>query len=137
MCGIAGIFNRGDSPIQADRLLRMRDDQTHRGPDDLGLHTSDHIGLAFNRLAIIDLSPAANQPMGTADGAARIVFNGEIYNYRELRSDLESRGRRFLTRSDTEVILQGYQQWGIDVLTRLNGMFAMALWDAPRETLYL
>ncbi|HEV8700163.1 MAG TPA: asparagine synthase (glutamine-hydrolyzing) [Candidatus Polarisedimenticolia bacterium] len=137
MCGIAGIFSRGDSPIQVNRLLRMRDDQAHRGPDDQGLHTSPHIGLAFNRLAIIDLSPTANQPMGPEDGSARIVFNGEIYNYRELRSDLESQGRRFLTQSDTEVILQGYMHWGIDVVRRLNGMFAIALWDAPRQTLYL
>lgn len=137
MCGIAGIYSRGDGDVSPQRLLAMRDDQTHRGPDAAGLSIGPHIGLAFNRLAIIDLSPAANQPMGTADGAARIVFNGEIYNYRELRSELESLGRRFHTRSDTEVVLQGYQHWGIDVVRRLNGMFAIALWDAPRETLYL
>ena len=137
MCGIAGIFSRGDTPIQVDRLLRMRDEQAHRGPDDQGLHTSAHIGLAFNRLAIIDLSSLANQPMGLEDGAAWIVFNGEIYNYRELRRELESQGRVFRTQSDTEVILRGYLQWGIDVIRRLNGMFAIALWDARQETLYL
>src|SRR5207249_9235353 len=137
MCGIAGIFSRGDVAPSTDRLLAMREDQTHRGPDAAGLYTGPHIGLAFNRLAIIDLSPLANQPMATEDGAARIVFNGEIYNYRELRRELEGQGRRFRTRSDTEVILQGYLEWGIDVVRRLNGMFAFGLWDAARETLCL
>jgi asparagine synthetase B (glutamine-hydrolysing) len=115
----------------------MRDDQVHRGPDAAGLHTGPHVGLAFNRLAIIDLSPAANQPMEVDAGAAHIVFNGEIYNYRELRRELEDKGLRFRTQSDTEVILQRYVQWGIDVVRRLNGMFAFALWDPRRETLYL
>ena len=94
----------------------MRDDQVHRGPDATGLHTGPHIGLAFNRLAIIDLSPAANQPMDVDGGVAHIVFNGEIYNYRELRRELEEKGRRFRTQSDTVVILRGYVQWGIDVV---------------------
>jgi asparagine synthase (glutamine-hydrolysing) len=137
MCGIAGIYARGDGSISVDRLLTMRGEQTHRGPDAEGLHTGPHIGLAFNRLAIIDLSPLANQPMSTADGATRIVFNGEIYNYRELRKELEGKGRSFRTHSDTEVLLEGYAEWGIDVVPRLNGMFAFALWDAPHETLHL
>ncbi|HEU4402936.1 MAG TPA: asparagine synthetase B, partial [Candidatus Polarisedimenticolia bacterium] len=107
MCGIAGIYRRGDSPLPEERLRAMRDDQTHRGPDSNGLHLGPHIGLAFNRLAIIDLSPAANQPMATDDGNTWIVFNGEIYNFHEVRSVLEAKGRRFRTRSDTEVILQG------------------------------
>src|SRR5882724_5488789 len=115
----------------------MREDQRHRGPDAVGLHAGPHIGLVFNRLAIIDLSPEANQPMVSEDGVVWIVFNGEIYNFRELRRELESRGRRFRTQSDTEVILQGYAQWGIDVVPRLNGMFAFALWDARIETLHL
>src|SRR6058998_3428707 len=118
MCGISGIYRRGDAPIEEARLLAMRDDQTHRGPDDVGLRTGRHIGLAFNRLAIIDLSPAANQPMASEDGTVSIVFNGEIYNFQEVRRDLEGRGRRFRTRSDTEVILQAYQQWGIDAIRR-------------------
>src|SRR2546426_1900158 len=137
MCGIAGIYARGDVPVPEDRLLAMREDQTHRGPDAEGLHIGPHIGLAFNRLAVIDLSPLANQPMKTDDGTARIVFNGEIYNYRELRRELEGKGRQFRTQSDTEVILQGYLQWGIEVVRRLNGMFAFGLWDAERETLHL
>ncbi|OLD63223.1 MAG: asparagine synthase (glutamine-hydrolyzing), partial [Acidobacteria bacterium 13_1_40CM_2_68_5] len=115
----------------------MRDDQVHRGPEAVGERTGPHIGLAFNRLAIIDLSPQANQPMASEDDTVWIVFNGEIYNFRQVRRDLQSRGYRFRTQGDTEVILQGYRQWGIDVATRLNGMFAFALWDASKETLYL
>jgi len=115
----------------------MRDDQVHRGPEAVGLRTGPHIGLAFNRLAIIDLSPQANQPMASEDGAVWIIFNGEIYNFRQVRQDLQARGCRFRTQSDTEVILQGYGQWGIDVTSRLNGMFAFALWDGPKETLHL
>ncbi len=137
MCGIAGIYRRGDRPIEEPRLVAMRDDQTHRGPDAVGLHVGPHIGLASNRLAIIDPSPAANQPMSTEDGEVWVVFNGEVYNFQDLRKDLEAKGRRFQTRSDTEVILQGYQQWGLDVIPRLNGMFALALWDAPRQVLHL
>jgi asparagine synthase (glutamine-hydrolysing) len=137
MCGIAGIYARGDAPIALQRLLAMRDDQVHRGPEAVGLRTGPHIGLAFNRLAIIDLSPEANQPMVSEDDGTWIVFNGEIYNFRNLREDLETRGYRFRTQADTEVILQGYRMWGVDVVNRLNGMFAFALWDAPKETLYL
>src|SRR5881296_65358 len=137
MCGIAGIFSRGDVPVPLRRLLAMRDDQVHRGPEAVGERTGPHIGLAFNRLAIIDLSPQANQPMASEDDTVWIVFNGEIYNFREVRQDLQSRGHRFRTQGDTEVILQGYRQWGIDVATRLNGMFAFALWDVSKETLYL
>ncbi len=137
MCGIAGIFLRGDAPIDRARLLAMRDDQVHRGPDAVGLRIGEHIGLAFNRLAILDLSPAANQPMCSEDDSVWIVFNGEIYNFPDLRRDLESHGRRFRTRSDTEVILQGFEQWGLDVIPRLNGMFALGIWDARRERLHL
>ena len=137
MCGIAGIFSRGDVPVPLRRLLAMRDDQVHRGPEAVGERCGPHIGLAFNRLAIIDLSAQANQPMASEDDTVWIVFNGEIYNLRQVRRDLQSRGYRFRTQGDTEVILQGYRQWGIDVATRLNGMFAFALWDASKETLYL
>src|SRR2546422_886417 len=115
MCGIAGIYRRGEAPIPEARLLAMRGDQIHRGPDAVGLYTGPHIGLTFNRLAIIDLSPAANQPMGARDGTVWIVFNGEIYNFQDLRRELEARGRKFRTLSDTEVILEGYLTWGLDV----------------------
>src|SRR5260221_5259822 len=137
MCGIAGIFLRGDAAIEQRRLLAMRDDQVHRGPDAVGLRIGVHIGLAFNRLASLDLSPAANQPMCSEDDSVWIVFNGEIYNFLDLRKELESKGRKFRTRSDTEVILQGFEQWGLDVIPRLNGMFAMGIWDGRRERLHL
>jgi asparagine synthase (glutamine-hydrolysing) len=137
MCGISGIFRRGDGAVPESRLLAMRADQAHRGPDDVGLHVGPHIGLAFNRLAVIDLSPAAGQPMAAEGGRVRVVFNGEIYNFQDLRRELESKGRTFRTRSDTEVILQGYLEWGTAVIGRLNGMFAMAIWDSDRETLHL
>ena len=123
--------------MSESRLLAMRNDQVHRGPDDAGLHIGPHIGLAFNRLAVIDLSPAAGQPMSDRGGRVFIVFNGEIYNFQDLRCELEAKGRTFRTRSDTEVILQGYLEWGIEVIRRLNGMFGLALWDRDQETLYL
>ncbi|HKQ97657.1 MAG TPA: asparagine synthase (glutamine-hydrolyzing), partial [Candidatus Polarisedimenticolia bacterium] len=137
MCGIAGIFRRGGAPIEAERLVAMRDDQRHRGPDAEGLHVVPHAGLAFNRLAIIDLSPAANQPMVLPDDGLAIVFNGEIYNFREVRAQLEAEGHAFTTKSDTEVILRGYRAWGLDVVPRLDGMFAMAIWDPGRRTMHL
>src|SRR5262245_42696509 len=137
MCGISGIYQRGNGPVPESRLLAMRSDMTHRGPDAVGLHVGPHVGLAFNRLAVIDLSPAANQPMATDDERVWIVFNGEIYNFLDLRAELESKGRRFRTHSDTEVILQGYLEWGLAVVGRLNGMFAMALWDGRVERLHL
>src|SRR5262245_60945039 len=111
MCGIAGIYSRGDGPVSPDRLLAMRSDQVHRGPDAVGLRTGPQIGMAFNRLAIIDLSPQANQPMVSPDGVVWIVFNGEIYNFRDIRSELEHKGRSFRTQSDTEVLLEAYRQW--------------------------
>jgi asparagine synthase (glutamine-hydrolysing) len=137
MCGISGLFCRGEAPVSESRLLAMRADQVHRGPDDAGMHVGPHIGLAFNRLAVIDLSPAAGQPMAAEGGRVWIVFNGEIYNFQDLRRELESKGRTFRTRSDTEVILQGYLEWGTDIVGRMNGMFALALWDADREALHL
>jgi asparagine synthase (glutamine-hydrolysing) len=137
MCGIAGIYSRGDGPIDESRLRAMQADLIHRGPDAAGLRVGPHIGLAFRRLAIIDLSSSANQPMASDEGDVWVIFNGEIYNFREVRSELERLGRRFRTRSDTEVIVQGYQEWGIEVFQKLNGMFAVGLWDGSREELFL
>jgi asparagine synthase (glutamine-hydrolysing) len=137
MCGIAGIYSRSDQPIPAPRLLAMRDEQSHRGPDASGLHVAARIGLASNRLAILDLTEAANQPMLSDDRSIALVFNGEIYNFQDVRRDLEAKDRRFRTRGDTEVILRGYEEWGAEVFSRLNGMFAVALWDGPRERLLL
>jgi asparagine synthase (glutamine-hydrolysing) len=140
MCGIAGVVGyRADGRTDEAELLALRDAQTHRGPDDAGLWLSEdgRVGLGHRRLSIIDLSPAGHQPMASADGRLRIVFNGEIYNFRELRRELEARGQRFRSSSDTEVVLLGYREWGLGVLERLRGMFAFALWDAAERALLL
>lgn len=136
MCGIVG-YASADRPLSGADLLRMRDTLRHRGPDDEGIWRSreGRVGLGHRRLAIIDLSPAGRQPMSDASGRLQIVFNGEIYNYRELRQELERSGRRFRTASDTEVILESYLEWGDACLTHLNGMFAFALYDASERRL--
>jgi asparagine synthase (glutamine-hydrolysing) len=132
MCGIAGVVG---APSQAvlDAMLTALD---HRGPDDRGVSMSDGVGLGMTRLAIIDLV-TGRQPMTSDDGAATIVFNGEIYNFRALRADLEAHGHRFRTRSDTEVILRAWQADGEACVDRLRGMFAFAIWDAKRQVLFL
>lgn len=138
MCGIVGIVS--NTP-QAQRawLAIGRDAMTHRGPDDAGEWWSDdgRVGLAQRRLAIIDLSPAGHQPMHDSSGALSIVFNGEIYNFTELREQLISLGHGFKSHSDTEVILVAYLQWGTACLARLNGMFAFALYDARQQSVFL
>jgi len=137
MCGIAGIFHCGTiKPVDPARVGRMCDALVHRGPDGAGVWTAPGVGLGHRRLAIIDLA-GSPQPMHSADGRAVIVFNGEIYNYRELRRELEGRGAAFRTDGDTEVILAAWQQWGTQCLSRLNGMFAFALYDAGDRTLFL
>jgi asparagine synthase (glutamine-hydrolysing) len=138
MCGIVGIAS--SSPV-ANRawLVAGRDALAHRGPDDVGEWWSadGRVGLAHRRLAIIDLSPAGHQPMHDAAGTLTIVFNGEIYNFLDLRRELEAKGAVFTSHSDTEVILAAYREWGVECLQRLNGMFALALHDAERRTLLL
>ena len=109
----------------------------HRGPDDAGIRCDGQIGLAHRRLSIIDLSPAGHQPMSNEDGTIWIVFNGEIYNFQSLRPGLLSRGHRFRSNSDTEVILHLYEEHGTDCLRFLRGMFAFAIWDGPRRQLFL
>src|SRR5581483_5112570 len=137
MCGIAGIVDFR-SPVDAAVLDTMNQRLAHRGPDDAGtwIDGGRRVGLATRRLAIIDLSAAGHQPMASADGAQHITFNGEIYNYLELRTELQARGHMFRTGSDTEVILNAYREWGVDCLTHFNGMFAFAIWDAARSTLF-
>ena len=132
MCGLVAIISPG-VPIRADLLGTMRDRLVHRGPDNGSswLRSNQRIGLAHRRLSIIDPSHAADQPMVSKDGAQRIIFNGEIYNYLELRAELEHLGVQFRTRSDTEVLLAALCEWGDAALLRLNGMFAFALWDEP------
>jgi asparagine synthase (glutamine-hydrolysing) len=138
MCGIAGRVNfaSGASPSAAS-VRAMCDLLAHRGPDGSGVVVRGVAGLGHRRLAIIDLSDAGRQPMSTEDGAIWVTFNGEIYNFRELRGRLSSLGHRFHTQTDTEVILAAYRQYGLDFLQHLNGMFAFALWDEPARTLVL
>ena len=133
MCGIAGIV--GGAPMRPT-LESMLTTLEHRGPDDRGVHLGDGVALGMTRLAIIDLV-TGRQPMTSEDGAATIVFNGEIYNFRALRAELEARGRRFRTQSDTEVILHAWAVDGEACVERLRGMFALAIWDARRRTLFL
>ncbi len=137
MCGIAGILNLDGAPVSPVVLKRMTDLIAHRGPDAEGHYVDRGLGLGHRRLAILDLSPAGRQPMATPDGRYVISFNGEIYNYRELRVELESRGRRFHTQTDTEVLLAAIAEWGSDALLKFNGMFAFALWDSRERTLLL
>ncbi|HEV2747213.1 MAG TPA: XrtA/PEP-CTERM system amidotransferase [Allosphingosinicella sp.] len=138
MCGIAGLFHADvPKPVDPARVRAMCDVLAHRGPDGSGVWTAPGIGLGHRRLSIIDLSDAAAQPMLTADGRLALTFNGEIYNFQEVRAELEALGHGFRTQSDTEVILAGWRQWGPDCLSRLNGMFAFALYDAEADALFL
>ncbi len=141
MCGIAGIlaFHSSAPPVDRAQLRTVRDHMAARGPDGLGEWFSDdgRVGLGHRRLAIIDLSDRAAQPMASADGSLVITFNGEIYNYRELKAQLEAKGRVFRTTSDTEVLLQLYAEKGEAMLQDLRGMFAFALWDARKQALLL
>jgi asparagine synthase (glutamine-hydrolysing) len=137
MCGIAGIFHCGTiKPVDPLRVERMCDALVHRGPDDSGIWTAPGVGLGFRRLAIIDLA-GSPQPMHSADGRAVLVFNGEIYNFRELRRELAQLGATFRTDGDGEVILAAWQQWGAACLPRLHGMFAFAIYDRQDRTLFL
>jgi asparagine synthase (glutamine-hydrolysing) len=140
MCGIAGIFNYGSTPTD-DRTIacRMRDMMPHRGPDGSGLYQSPdrRLVLAHRRLSIVDLSAAGHQPMANEDGTVWVTFNGEIYNHQEQRAALAARGHRFRSQSDTEVIVHAYEEWGRGCLSRLDGMFAFALWDARRRELLM
>jgi len=137
MCGIAGIFRFDGRPIDASALERMKSSTRHRGPDDEGLWSEGPVGFAHNRLAIIDLSPAGHQPMRDAATGNIVVYNGEIYNFRELRRDLESEGYAFSSQCDTEVLLLAYRRWGAACLERFIGMFAFAIFDVSRRELFL
>src|SRR5213595_614353 len=140
MCGIGGYLwtARGGAPFDATRRLdAMIDAIRHRGPDDRGTWNDDACGLAHARLSIIDLSPAGHQPMASADGSAWITYNGEVYNFAEIRQELEALGYRFRSRSDSEVIVNGWQAWGPKIFSRLRGMFALAIWDRRSQRLIL
>ena len=137
MCGIAGKLNfDADRALDRDTLMAMTRVIAHRGPDSDGFYTGPGIGLGFRRLSIIDLS-TGDQPIANENGTVWVIFNGEIYNFADVRSDLVSRGHRFRTHTDTEVIVHAYEQWGDDCVERFRGMFAFALWDEPRRRLLL
>jgi asparagine synthase (glutamine-hydrolysing) len=167
MCGIAGIYNLNQKPVDQERLVAMTKIIRHRGPDDEGYllvntssdnmlhcHNSDtlreiqattkpipndftaNLAFGFRRLSIIDISPKGHQPMSNGDGSIWIVFNGEIFNYIELRDELKSLGHNFVSKSDTEVIIKSYEQWGEACLNRFNGMWAFALWDNQSKTMF-
>ncbi len=138
MCGICGkVYFDQTHPVSQQSLRQMSDTLSHRGPDGEGIWVDGNVGLAHRRLAIIDLRSVADQPMSNEDGSIWITFNGEIYNFQELRADLESRGHIFRTNSDTEVIVHAYEEYGRTCLDRLRGMFAFAIWDARTRTLFL
>lgn len=136
MCGICGMFERQGGAADPVRLRRMNRTLRHRGPDGEGEYLDGEIALGHRRLSIIDVG-GGGQPIGNEDGQLQIVFNGEIYNFIELRAELESAGHRFRTRSDTEVIVHAYEQWGPACVERFNGMFAFAIWDGRRRELFL
>lgn len=138
MCGIAGYLNRNGAPADAEIIVAMRDALAHRGPDGKGLYLNGPLGFGHRRLSIIDLRAVADQPMHSPDGRWTIVFNGEIYNFRELRAELEQEGWSFRTLSDTEVLIAGCVVWGVRKLAlRIDGMAAFALWDATEQRLHL
>jgi asparagine synthase (glutamine-hydrolysing) len=135
MCGICGQFNfANDEPAYPDTVRRMARSIVHRGPDDEGYYMSGPLALGFRRLSIIDLA-GGHQPMSDTEEKVWVIFNGEIYNFKELRSELETCGHRFRTRSDTEVIVHGYKEWGTKIFDRLNGMFGLAIWDGQNRRL--
>lgn len=136
MCGICGIYRRDREPIDSGLLGRMRGSLVHRGPDGEGQFVDHEVGLGHRRLSIIDIGGGA-QPIGNEDESLQIVFNGEIYNFIELRKELEGFGHNFKTHSDTEVIVHAYEQWGKDCVRRFNGMFGFALWDCRQRELFL
>jgi asparagine synthase (glutamine-hydrolysing) len=137
MCGICGQFNFGDqAPVRRSELAAMTKSIAHRGPDDEGYFLDGPLGFGFRRLSIIDLS-GGHQPMSDREESVWVIFNGEIYNFPELKRELQSHGHEFRTNSDTEIIIHGYKQWGDEVLNHLNGMFGLAIWDVRRKRLVL
>src|SRR6266705_6326486 len=138
MCGIAGMvaLRDGAPPASVEQLRRMAASLRHRGPDELGIYRDPRAGLAHARLSIIDLA-TGQQPLTNEDGTLWVVFNGEIFNYVELRRELVQLGHQFRTQSDTEVIVHAFEAWGDDAFGRFNGQFAIALWDSAKKKLTL
>lgn len=136
MCGIAGIYNLNNEPVSQNTLKRMCDVIKHRGPDDEGQWIDRNIGFGHRRLSIIDLSSAGHQPMSNEDKTIWLTYNGEIYNYIELRPELEARGHHFKSHTDTEVIIHAYEEYGEECLNKFNEMFAFAIWDSRQNKLF-
>ena len=144
MCGITGIVTNSNRPVDITVLAAMTDSLVHRGPDDRGVQCLSgpdssglHAGLGHRRLSIIDLSALGHQPMTNEDRTIWISFNGEIYNFRELRTDLIRKGHHFTSETDTEVIIHGYETYGADICSKIKGMFVFALWDCNKGSLLL
>jgi len=137
MCGIGGVLFHAKVLPNKEHLSAMSDAMRYRGPDDTGYFFDVHVGLVNRRLSIRDLSSAGHCPMPSSDNLVQVVFNGEIYNWRELRLELEALNCHFISQSDTEVIVKGYQTWGEDLISRLRGMFAIAIWDVTKKSLFI
>jgi len=137
MCGIVGVFNLNKEPVSHALLRKMTDAIAHRGPDGEGFYVDSFVGLGHRRLAILDLTPLGHQPMMTEDGQYVLTYNGQIFNFRELRVELQSYGYRFKSRSDSEVVLYAYAHWGVECVNHFNGMFAFGVWDKKRRELFI
>ncbi|MDD2696650.1 MAG: asparagine synthase (glutamine-hydrolyzing) [Candidatus Pacebacteria bacterium] len=137
MCGIVGIYNFKRKPVSESQIKKMTGALAHRGPDGEGIFVDKNLGLGHKRLAIIDLSKAGHQPMSNEKGEIWITYNGEIYNFQDLKRELEKLGHRFKSKTDTEVIIHSFEQWGVDCVRRFNGMFAFGIWDKKNQTLTL
>src|SRR5437868_2997718 len=139
MCGIAGIWNLNGESLELNTLKKFTDSVSHRGPDGSGyeLFSNNTLGLGHRRLSILDLSEAGKQPMYNTEKDLVISFNGEVYNFIEIKKELELDGEKFSTETDTEVILRAFKKWGKDCLHKFNGMFAIAIWDIKNEELFL
>lgn len=137
MCGFAGVLRTDGEPVAAGTVARMATSISHRGPDSDGVWADGPVGLGHRRLAIIDLTASGHQPMSNENGDLVIIYNGEVYNFQQLRLELETAGHRFHSHSDTEVVVHAYQEWGIDCLRRFNGMFAFAIWDRRKREMLI
>ena len=137
MCGIAGIFNLDGEPVPTKILKKMTDVLAHRGPDGEGQYIDSFFGTGHRRLAILDLTPAGHQPMVSANKQFILSYNGQIYNFQELRAELERLGHQFHSKTDSEVVLNSWVEWGESCVHRFNGMFAFSIWDKRTRTLFL
>lgn len=137
MCGIAGVYRFDEQPVSVPTIKAMTDVIAYRGPDGEGHYADDGVGLGHRRLAIIDLSPRGRQPMSNADGSVVLIYNGELFNYQEIRVRLQALGYEFVSQSDTEVILHAYEAWGVDSVLQFNGQFALAIWDRSNRRMFI